>query len=133
MAAALMERLAREAGVPPRPFTSAALALISALAWEGNVAELEHFVRELVAARTDAPVRVEDVIGHVDPRAVARVGAPHVSLREARRQFEREYIAAVLRHAGGRMGQAARLLGIQRTNLYRKARQLGIARGKVRE
>jgi len=50
------------------------------------------------------------------------------SLREAKRQFEREYIASVLRQHGWRMGEAARALGIQRTNLYRKARQLDIPR-----
>jgi two-component system nitrogen regulation response regulator NtrX len=133
MAQALMTRLATDAGVPPRPFTHAAIALIGALAWDGNLAELEGFVRELVSAGTTAPVRVEDVIAQVDPGAVTSVGMPRASLREARRQFEREYIEAVLRQSGWRMGQAARVLGIQRTNLYRKARQLGIARAKAGE
>ena len=48
------------------------------------------------------------------------------TLRQARARFEREYIAAVLQHHGWRMNDAARTLGIQRPNLYRKARQLGI-------
>ena len=39
---------------------------------------------------------------------------------------ERDYIAAVLQHHGWRMADAAKALGIQRPNLYRKARQLGI-------
>ena len=50
------------------------------------------------------------------------------SLREARRRFERDYIAAVLEHHQWRMSEAARALGIERANLYRKTRQLGIAR-----
>jgi DNA-binding NtrC family response regulator len=54
--------------------------------------------------------------------------APHVSLREARRQFEREYIASVLERHRWRMSEAARTLGIERANLYRKTRQLGILR-----
>jgi DNA-binding NtrC family response regulator len=47
-------------------------------------------------------------------------------LREARRAFERAYIQAVLREHGGRVAEAARALGLQRPNLYRKARQLRI-------
>lgn len=49
------------------------------------------------------------------------------SLREARRAFERCYILAVLERNGWRVGAAARALGLQRPNLYRKARQLSIA------
>lgn len=47
-------------------------------------------------------------------------------LREARRAFERAYIQAVLLEHGGRVAEAARALGLQRPNLYRKARQLCI-------
>ena len=55
-----------------------------------------------------------------------------VSLREARRRFEREYIATVLEQHQWRMSDAARTLGIERANLYRKARQLGISREDMR-
>jgi DNA-binding NtrC family response regulator len=48
-------------------------------------------------------------------------------LREARRSFERSYILAVLEQHHWRVGAAARALGLQRPNLYRKARQLNIA------
>ena len=48
------------------------------------------------------------------------------SLREARRSFERSYILAVLEQCQWRVGTAARALGLQRPNLYRKARQLSI-------
>jgi DNA-binding NtrC family response regulator len=59
--------------------------------------------------------------------------APAATLRSARRQFEREYVALVLRRHRGHVGDAARALGMQRTNLYRKARQLGISLGGERE
>ena len=52
------------------------------------------------------------------------------SLREARQTFEREYISTVLEEYGWRMTEAARVLGIERANLYRKTRQLGITRLK---
>ena len=55
-------------------------------------------------------------------RLAAGRGTP--TLREARAQFEREWIAATLAMHNGRVGEAAKALGIQRTNLYRKVRQL---------
>lgn len=53
-------------------------------------------------------------------------GADPAPLKEARRAFERAYIEAVLSEHGGRVADAARALGLQRPNLYRKARQLRI-------
>jgi DNA-binding NtrC family response regulator len=53
-------------------------------------------------------------------------GQPIASLREARRSFERSYILAVLEQHDWRVGATARALGLQRPNLYRKARQLSI-------
>jgi DNA-binding NtrC family response regulator len=133
IAATLMAQAARGARRVPRRFTEAALALLGALAWDGNIAALDQVVRELAAQETERAVRVEDVLARLNPAMIAGPNAPRSSLREARRQFEREYIAAVLEHSGWRMGQAARLLGIQRTNLYRKARQLGIERVRAEE
>ena len=48
------------------------------------------------------------------------------TLREARAQFEREWIIATLDVHQGRVGEAAKALGIQRPNLYRKVRQLKV-------
>jgi DNA-binding NtrC family response regulator len=65
-----------------------------------------------------------------------RARAPFVpsgNLREARQRFERDYIASVLQHHEWRMAPAAQALGIQRPNLYRKARQLGIPLVRVTE
>ena len=57
---------------------------------------------------------------------LSRNGSGSASLREARRSFERSYILAVLEQHHWRVGAAARALGLQRPNLYRKARQLSI-------
>jgi DNA-binding NtrC family response regulator len=51
-----------------------------------------------------------------------------VSLRQARAQFERAWISATLVRHHGRVDEAAKALGIQRTNLYRKVRQLKVPR-----
>ncbi|MGE5813187.1 MAG: sigma-54-dependent transcriptional regulator [Acidobacteriota bacterium] len=122
---ALMARSSAERRIPPRRFTHAAMALITALQWPDNVSGLSVFVESLVD-RSSQPVRVEEVLAYLGAPAQGSI-VPQGSLREARRQFERDYIAAVLRRFDGRVAAAARALGIQRTNLYRKARQLGIS------
>ncbi len=106
-----------------RRFTPAALTVLSALPWRRNTAELAGLIDRL-AATGSGVIRQEDVLGEVQlDRAPAR---PTGSLRDARRAFEREFIAAVLRDHSWQMREAARALGIERANLYRKARQLGI-------
>ena len=55
-------------------------------------------------------------------------------LREAREQFEREYLEFKLREAGGSVGKLAETVEMERTHLYRKLRALGIdARAAARK
>jgi DNA-binding NtrC family response regulator len=109
-------------------FTQAALTVLSAPGWPGNLDELRLVLDRVLRAAPEGPIRQEDVLAHLPiDGAFARI-APEISLREARRQFEREYIASVLERHRWRMSDAARTLGIERANLYRKTRQLGILR-----
>lgn len=115
-------------GGEPSVFTQAALTVLSAPAWPGNLDELRAVLERVLDAAPAGAIRQEDVLAHLPiDGAFARI-APQVSLREARRRFERQYIAAVLEQHDWRMSNAARTLGIERANLYRKTRQLGIAR-----
>lgn len=126
LAARLLEEACTARGMPARTFTQAALALLGALAWPGNLAELRAVVERVAAETEDDPIQIEQVLPALHLARSAGGFIPAGSLREARLRFEREYIAAVLQHHGWRMGEAAQALGIQRPNLYRKARQLGI-------
>jgi DNA-binding NtrC family response regulator len=103
--------------------TPAARVVLSALPWRRNTAELDALMRRLTAGRGPA-IRQEDVLSEIQldrtPVHSAR------SFRDARRQFERDYIGSVLRAHDWQMRDAARALGMERANLYRKARQLGI-------
>ena len=109
---------------PGRHFTPAALTVLAALPWRRNVAELRALIDRLAAVAPAPTIRQEEVLAEVQlDRPPLRLAS---NLREARRQFERDHIAAVLRDYGWQMREAARALGMERTNLYRKARQLGI-------
>ena len=116
-----------------RMFTQAALALLGALSWPGNLAELRAVVARAHAVSADGAIQVEHVLPALQLNRAQMRFAPTGSLREARQRFEREYIASVLQHHGWRMAEAAQTLGIQRPNLYRKARQLGIPVARAAE
>lgn len=124
---AVTTQLCAEGGSEAKSYTQAAVTLLAAMPWRGNLVELRHAVSRLVAASASAVIQLEDVLAHVRFDGALAPHAPAGTLRSARQQFERDYIALVLRHHRGRVGDAARALGIQRTNLYRKARQLGIS------
>jgi DNA-binding NtrC family response regulator len=126
IAARLLEEACAAAGSPPRSFTQAALAVLAVLPWPGNLADLRAVVDQLVATTGEATIQVEQVLPLVQIGRTPAASQPAVSLREARLRFERDYISAVLRRHGWRMAEAAQTLGIQRPNLYRKARALGI-------
>jgi two-component system nitrogen regulation response regulator NtrX len=124
-----LKEICRASGNPIKTLTRSAVTLLSALPWRGNAPELRSLLERLVLLTPHGSIRLEDVLSQVrlDSSEVASVGGS--TLREARLRFERDYIAAVVRQHHGRMGDAAQTLGIQRTNLYRKLRQLSVAKG----
>jgi DNA-binding NtrC family response regulator len=124
---AILERLVRDGGGAPRTFTQPALTVLSVLPWVQNIDELAGVLVKVLAG-AGAIVTQEDVLGHVPIEGAFSRCDLTASLREARRRFERDYIAAVLDQHQWRMSDAARALGVERANLYRKTRQLGIAR-----
>jgi DNA-binding NtrC family response regulator len=113
-------------GIPPKTFSRSALTLMTALPWPGNTAELRALTERLAVLISRGVVLLEDVLANVRLDGAQALGGPSGTLREARERFERDYVAAVLQHHRGRMGDAAKELGIERTNLYRKIKQLNI-------
>jgi DNA-binding NtrC family response regulator len=119
--------------VPPKTLSRPALALISALPWHGNAGELRALLENVVTGSAGGRgIGLEDVLAHVRLDGGAVVFSSGGTLRQARARFEREYIAAVLEQHQGRISEAAKALGIQRTNLYRKMRSLRVTRQRRR-
>ena len=126
LATHFLKEACRRNGIPPKTFSRSAMTLLSALPWPGNTAELRALTERLTVLITRGIVLLEDVLANVRLDGAEALGRPSGTLREARERFERDYVAAVLQHHRGRMGDAARELGIERTNLYRKIKQLNI-------
>jgi two-component system, NtrC family, nitrogen regulation response regulator NtrX len=124
----LLTEICVEQGVPRKRVSVQAAQLLSALPWRGNLRELRTFLSALVLKVPDRRIRHADVLANIrldgGPTTFVYTG----TLRQARERFEREYVSSVLEQHRGRMAEAAKALGIQRTNLYRKVRQLSVKR-----
>jgi len=103
-------------------------------AWPGNLRELRNLVQRLLVLGSASEVGLDEVelaLGSpAAPIAVAPTNMPGVDfalpLREAREQFERAYLLHQLDAAGGSVGKLAKAVGMERTHLYRKLKDLDI-------
>jgi two-component system, NtrC family, nitrogen regulation response regulator NtrX len=123
-----------ENGVKPKRFSPRALDILVQMPWHGNVRELRNLMERLVVLVARDVVTQQDAMDafHISGAGTSEEGTA-LPLREARARFERQYILYRLSANQGSLGRTARDLGIERTNLYRKMKQLGIQSGKGRE
>ena len=125
-----------EEGLPYRHFTVAAQNRLRNFDWPGNLLELKNLVQRILLFGGPAEVEVAEVdrcLGTTldkDTMTVLRYDLP---LREARADFERQYLIRCLVEAQGNIGDLAKHVGMERTHLYRKLRSLNIDLEKVRE
>ena len=114
--------------LPPKTFSRSALSLLTALPWHGNARELQQLIGTLVRSVRRQVIQLDDLLDQARLDGLAARVDPGLTLREAKARFERDCISAMLLRHHGRVGEAAKALGIQRTNLYRKVRQLNVSR-----
>jgi DNA-binding NtrC family response regulator len=120
----LIGELSSEERRAPKRISRAALSMLAALPWRGNVSELKALLRLLLRVSDRPVIDLEDLLEHTSLEDAAVRVDLGLTLREAKARFEREWISAALARHEGRISDAARALGIQRTNLYRKLREL---------
>lgn len=94
--------------------------------WPGNIRELRNTV-ERMAILTRGDLLTADSIP-VEIRLSRGAAAPKGNLREAKESAEREHILRALDEAKWNVSSAARALGMERTNLHKRIRALGLAR-----
>ena len=93
--------------------------------WPGNVRELRNLMERLAYLSESDRVDADEVAFILTPggEAPATVMIDE-GLTEATNQFQVDYIRAAIKQTGGNMSDAAEQLGLHRSNLYRKMRQL---------
>ena len=116
--------------VPPRRFSIAALNALRNYEWPGNLTQLEnvvHTVAVTALAEEIGPHEVNQALAQFSARTSAPLGLPlDLPLREARDAFERVYFEHHIVKEGGNMSRVAESVGLERTHLYRKLKQLGV-------
>jgi two-component system nitrogen regulation response regulator NtrX len=126
-----MAMLAREYGRRPKTFDSDALVALRQYPWPGNVRELRNVVERLMIMVPGDRISSRDLT-FLDQSATAdsegsTQSMESVPLHEARDRFERDFILRALAAQQGNISRTAEVLGVERSNLYRKMRSFGIA------
>jgi two-component system nitrogen regulation response regulator NtrX len=116
--------------VASRHFNTAALNALRNYDWPGNLNQLETTVRSLAITASGEEISVADVNQALSLFGTQQATAPglplDLTLREAREAFERVYFEHHIAKEGGNMSRVADSVGLERTHLYRKLKQLGI-------
>jgi len=137
-----LERHARATGRPVHDITPAALKALISHPWRGNVRELGNAIERAVVLGQGPRIDVPDLAAitpsgaeasalPADGTARAAAGPladiPYAQAREhAIAGFERSYVGALLKRAGGNVSEAARLAGLDRSNFRRVMRRAGL-------
>ncbi|MGC8476636.1 MAG: sigma-54-dependent transcriptional regulator [Acetobacteraceae bacterium] len=130
-----MARSAEAGGLAPRPVSADAMTALQAYDWPGNVRQLRNLVDWLLIMAPGGPE--EPIRPDMLPPEMAE-GAPSLlatdpgadvmalPLREARDLFESKYLHAQLLRFGGNISRTAQFVGMERSALHRKLKQLGV-------
>jgi two-component system nitrogen regulation response regulator NtrX len=112
----------------PPTLTRKALEILENYFWPGNVRELRNIMERFIIMTPQQRLDVYDLPEEILQRTILAVPEPGdaASLQDAREKFERSFILQKLVEHKGNVARAAQMLQIERSNLYRKMRQLGI-------
>jgi transcriptional regulator with GAF, ATPase, and Fis domain len=120
-----LEQFSRQAGRRMPEISVEARRRLQAHAWPGNVRELRNLMERVAFLSRGAQVEIDDLAFILAPNKgeFDELGEG-VGLAEASNHFQQQYIRTAIKRVQGNMSEAARLLGLHRSNLYRKMRQL---------
>lgn len=118
-------------GLSYRHFTLAAQNRLRNYHWPGNIRELKNLVKRLLIINNDEEITSEEVEVAIRVTTNNKFNDNYkmplnLTLKEAREYFERNFLIRQLRECEGNVARLADRVGMERTNLYRKLRTLGI-------
>lgn len=126
-----------QTGRPPRRFDPSAIARMEAYDWPGNVRQLRNVVEwcMIMGSANDETVMPDQMPPEINGRdSFERDGASGgignwivLPLREAREKFERDYLLSQIKRFGGNISKTSEFVGMERSALHRKMKQLGIS------
>ncbi|MBN1566497.1 MAG: sigma-54-dependent Fis family transcriptional regulator [Acidobacteria bacterium] len=123
-----LDDYARKYGRKAPSMTPKAMESLENYPWPGNVRELRNIMERIVIMTHQSRIDIYGLPESILSRTLQTPPEQEAesSLQGARERFEREYIMQKLIEYKGSVSRAAQALQIERSNLYRKIRQLGI-------
>ena len=124
-----VEEFCKGRGYPRRRFSEGVMEAFQRYSWPGNVRELKNVVERLLILARSQVVELRDLTPPIwaGPQVLTKPGpqTPQ-SLKEAREAFERAFLEAKLREHGGNVSRTAEAVGLERSHLHKKLKELGI-------
>ena len=114
-------------------FSKSAISKLETFDWPGNVAQLVNYVEKTVILNQTAN---DDLVLDVDNLALEMgdyskeqfsLNNYDLSLKEARMEFEKEYLVSQIKRFSGNISKVSEFTGMERTALYRKLKSLNIS------
>jgi two-component system nitrogen regulation response regulator NtrX len=125
LAKSFVEEFCAESGARRKQIAPRAMSRLQSYAWPGNVRELRNLMERLVLMTPGPKIRAEDLPQDLGDRE-QREDSEGITLGEARKDFEREFLIARLRENDWNISRTAEGIGIARESLSRKVRSLEI-------
>lgn len=119
------KRFSADYGKRVKNFTTDAIEALQNYAWLGNVRELKNTVERIIIMRSKQKITADDLPlmnDEIPPASSFRFP----SFREATEAYQREFIQKKLAEADGNVSRAAELMGVDRSHLHRRIKNLGI-------
>ena len=127
-----LQDFAAKEGQQPKTLSTGALEKLMAHDWPGNVRELKNIIERLIILTPSNEIRAEDIPElsiKTEPDASFQEApaAAGDSLRDARLDFERQFILKKLEEYDGNISRTAEAIGLERSNLHKKLKSLKVA------
>jgi two-component system, NtrC family, nitrogen regulation response regulator NtrX len=127
MAEYFLEEFCSRNNFRPKTLEEGVIPMLEAYAWPGNARELRNVVERMAILTAGEKITRDSI--PVELRMQRETG-PKSTIQEARESAEREHILRALEETSWNVSGAARTLGMERTNLHKRIRALGLTRNK---
>ncbi|MBW9233064.1 sigma-54 dependent transcriptional regulator [Leptospira santarosai] len=116
-----------ENNLPPKKIESEAVSILQNHFWPGNIRELKNVMERLCIMTVGSTITANDAKDALKGFKTANEMVELGDFRKAKEEFERQYIIKTLQTNEGNVTRTSRVLGIERSHLYRKMKSLNIS------
>ena len=122
----LLGQMAQEANIPQINLGREAVKALKDYEWQGNVRELSNVLERTMSALEGNTIHLQDLPFYLHPSRKRKIENNQSSLKDVQARTEKETIRYALKETRNNKAQAAKILGIHRTLLYKKMKKYGL-------